>query len=36
MEIVYLEASFFSLLLADPSRDLVTAADQQNPGIANL
>ena len=29
MEIVYLETTFISLLVADPSRDLVTAANQQ-------
>lgn len=29
METVYLETTFFSLLVADPSRDLVTAANQQ-------
>jgi predicted nucleic acid-binding protein len=29
MEIVYLETSFISLLVADPSRHLVTAANQQ-------
>lgn len=30
MEIVYLETSFISLLMANPSRDLVTAANQQS------
>jgi predicted nucleic acid-binding protein len=30
MEIVYLEASFISLLVANPSRDLLTAANQQS------
>ena len=30
MEIVYLETSFISLLVANPSRDLVTAANQQS------
>ena len=29
METVYLETTFLSLLVADPSRDLVTAANQQ-------
>ena len=29
MEIVYLETSFISLLVGNPSRDLVTAANQQ-------
>ena len=29
METVYLETTFISLLVADPSRDLVTAANQQ-------
>ena len=29
MEIVYLETSFISLLAGDPSRDLITAANQQ-------
>jgi len=29
MEIVYLETSFISLLMGNPSRDLVTAANQQ-------
>lgn len=29
MEIVYLETTFISLLVADPSRDLITAANQQ-------
>jgi hypothetical protein len=30
MEIVYLETGFISLLVANPSRDLVTAANQQS------
>ena len=30
MEIIYLETSFISLLVANPSRDLVTAANQQS------
>ena len=30
METVYLETSFISLLVANPSRDLVTAANQQS------
>ena len=30
MEIVHLETSFMSLLVANPSRDLVTAANQQS------
>lgn len=29
METVYLETTFISLLVADPSRDLITAANQQ-------
>ena len=29
MEIVYIETTFISLLVADPSRDLITAANQQ-------
>ena len=30
MELVYLETSFISLLVANPSRDLLTAANQQS------
>jgi hypothetical protein len=30
METVYLETSFMSMLVANPSRDLVTAANQQS------
>lgn len=29
MDIVYIETTFISLLVADPSRDLITAANQQ-------
>ncbi|NDK13110.1 MAG: type II toxin-antitoxin system VapC family toxin, partial [Armatimonadetes bacterium] len=29
METVHLETSFVSLLVADPSRELITAANQQ-------
>ena len=29
MEVVYLETTFISLLVADPSRDIVIAANQQ-------